>query len=374
MRWLLATWRCAVLVGALLGAWAQAATVLPEQLDAYGVLRSDGKQLSLRGNTLVYSLASPLFTDYALKFRTITVPPGAKVGYRADGVLDFPVGTVISKTFFYAKDPQKPGRWVQGMAPIGESIDLAKYQLVETRILQRDADGNWLANAYVWNEAQTAATLRRIGQSIPAQLRDPASGQTQSFAYGVPNARQCQTCHAVNATVGQAGIQPIGPTARFLNHPYTYDDLTQNQLERMAAMGLLDGLPANAAERPRPVAYADPQSASLEQRARAYLEINCAHCHHSLGDARQSGLFTTLQASGSSLGLCKQHVAAGSGGANMTYDIVPGKPQQSLLMHRMEATSGQAMMPRVGRSLVDAEGVALVKAWISSLSGNCSAH
>ncbi|TXH91007.1 MAG: hypothetical protein E6Q78_01280 [Rhodoferax sp.] len=374
MRWLLATWRCAILVGALVGAWAQAATALPDQLDAYGVLRSDGKQLTLRGNTLVYSLASPLFTDYALKFRTITVPPGAKVGYRADGVLDFPVGTVISKTFFYAKDPQKPGGWVQGMAPIGESIDLAKYQLVETRILQRDADGNWLANAYVWNEAQTAATLRRIGQSIPAQLRDQASGQTQSFDYGVPNARQCQTCHAVNATVGQAGIQPIGPTARFLNHPYTYDDLTQNQLERMAAMGLLDGLPANASERPRPVAYADPQSASLEQRARAYLEINCAHCHHALGDARQSGLFTTLQASGSSLGLCKQHVAAGSGGANMTYDIVPGKPLQSLLVHRMEATSGQAMMPRVGRSLVDAEGVALIKAWISSISGNCSAH
>jgi hypothetical protein len=93
-----------------------------------------------------------------------------------------------------------------------------------------------------------------------------------------------------------------------------------------------------------------------------------------LGDARQSGLFTTLQASGSSLGLCKQHVAAGSGGANMTYDIVPGKPQQSLLVHRMEATTGQAMMPRVGRSLVDTEGVALIKEWISSLPGNCAAH
>lgn len=364
----------AALALGLLGLCAQAASPLPDQLAAYGVLHSDGSTLSTRGNTLVYSLASPLFTDYALKFRTITIPPGTKAAYSADGTLDFPIGTVISKTFFYAKDPQKPGGWVKGMAPIGESIDLAKYQLVETRILQRDTDGNWLANAYVWNEAQTAAALRRIGQSIPAQLRDPATGQTQSFSYGVPNARQCQTCHAVNATVGQAGIQPIGPTARFLNHQYTYDDITHNQLERMAQKGMLDGLPANTAQRPRPVAYADPQTASLEQRARAYLEINCAHCHHGLGDARQSGLFTTLQASGSSLGLCKQHVAAGSGGANMTYDIVPGKPHMSLLVHRMEATSGQAMMPRVGRSLVDAEGVALVKAWISSLSGNCSSH
>ncbi|MDT8991203.1 SO2930 family diheme c-type cytochrome [Curvibacter sp. APW13] len=366
--------RRALLACSLLGLGVHAASPLPEQLDAYGVLRSDGRELSVQGNTLVYSLASPLFTDYALKFRTITVPPGSKVGYRADGVLDFPVGTVISKTFFYAKDPQKVGGWVKAAAPGGERIDLAKYQLVETRILQRDTDGNWLANAYVWNEAQTAATLRRIGQSVPATLRDPATGQTQTFSYGVPNARQCQTCHAVNATVGQAGIQPIGPTARYLNASYAYSDGPRNQLERLAQIATLEGLPGNVVEVPRNVAYANAQGAPLEQRARAYLEINCAHCHHALGDARQSGLFTTLQSSGSTLGLCKQHVAAGSGGANMTYDIVPGKPQQSLLVHRMEATSGQAMMPRVGRSLVDVEGVALVREWISSLSGSCATH
>ena len=361
--WLMAAW---------LACTAHAASPLPEQLDAYGVLQSDGRQLSLRGNTVVYSLASPLFTDYALKFRTITVPPGSKVGYRSEGVLDFPVGTVISKTFYYAKDPQKPAGWVKAAAPSGESIDLSKYQLVETRILQRDTDGNWLANAYVWNEAQTTATLRRIGQAIPATLRDPATGQTQSFSYGVPNARQCQTCHAVNATVGQAGIQPIGPTARFLNTRYAYADGVHNPLERLAKATTVEGLPAKVADIPSSVAYTDTQATTLDQRARAYLEINCAHCHHALGDARQSGLFTTLQANGSTLGLCKQHVAAGSGGANTTYDIVPGQPAQSLLVHRMEATSGQAMMPRVGRSLVDAEGVALVRDWIRSLPGQCA--
>ena len=58
---------------------------------------------------MVYALASPLFTDYALKFRTITLPRDARITYKAEGVLDFPVGTVISKTFYYAKDPQKPG-------------------------------------------------------------------------------------------------------------------------------------------------------------------------------------------------------------------------------------------------------------------------
>ena len=353
----------------------QASTVIPEQLEAYGVLKSDGKTLAIAGNTLVYGLASPLFTDYALKFRTISFPEGARVGYREQGVLDFPVGTTISKTFYYARDTQTPGGWLKTTTPLeGETIDLVKHQLLETRILQKQADGTWLANAYVWNEAQTAATLRRIGKTIPGTLRDPQTGQTQALAYGVPNARQCQSCHGVDATQGQAGIQPIGPTARFLNLDYGYTAGKLNQLTRLGQLAAWDQFPADAAQVPRNVAYADAKSAPLAERARAYLEINCAHCHHALGDARQSGLFLTLAASGSHLGVCKQHAAAGSGAANLTYDIVPGKPEQSLLVSRMEATTGQAMMPRVGRALVDTQGLQLVRAWVAAAEGNCETH
>jgi uncharacterized repeat protein (TIGR03806 family) len=294
------------------------------------------------------------------------------VGYKTDGVLDFPVGTVISKTFYYARDLQNPSGWVKSSVPAsGEFIDLRQYQLVETRILQREADGSWLANTYVWNAEQTSATLRRIGLTVPAKLRDPATGQTQAFDYGVPNARQCQSCHAVNATVGQSGIEPIGPKARYLNMDYGYTAGTLNQIVKLGQLAQWDKLPADLTAVPRTIAYSDAKSGTLEQRARAYAEVNCAHCHHSLGDARQSGLFLTLEATGSHLGVCKQHVAAGSGGANLTFDIVPGKPDQSLLITRMEATTGQAMMPRVGRSLVDKEGVSLLRNWISAMSGNC---
>ncbi len=349
-----------------------AASPLPEQLDAYGVLKSDGKTLTLQGNTMVYALASPLFTDYALKFRTITLPAGAHVGYKPEGVLDFPVGTIISKTFYYARDPQNSGAWLKTSVPAaGESIDLRQYQMVETRILQRDTDGSWQANTYVWNEAQTAASLRRIGLTVNNKLRDPATGDVQALAYGVPNARQCQTCHATDSTVGQAGIQPIGPTAKFLNFEYGYSAGKLNQLVRLGQLGSFDALPADLASVARNVAYADAKSGTLEARARAYAEINCAHCHNRLGDARQSGLFLTLDASGSHLGLCKQHVAAGSGGGNLTFDIVPGKPEQSLLLTRLEATSGQAMMPRLGRTLVDKDGVQLLRNWIASLGDNC---
>lgn len=349
---------------------AQAA--LPDQLDSYGIVKSDGKTLTVQGNSMAYALPSTLFTDYALKFRTITLPAGSKVGYRTDGALDFPVGTIISKTFYYARDPQNSGGWLKTSASAaGESIDLQKYQMVETRVLQREADGNWLANTYVWNAEQTAASLRRIGLTVKASMRDPASGQVTAFNYDVPNARQCQNCHAANATVGQSGIAPIGPQARHLNMDYAYTSGKTNQFSRLAQLASLENFPADPANLPRTVAYADPKAGTVEERARAYLDINCAHCHNKLGDARQSGLFLTPEAIGSHLGVCKQHVAAGSGGANLTFDIVPGKPDQSLLVTRMEATSGQAMMPRMGRSLVDREGVQLIKQWVQSVSGNC---
>ena len=233
---------------------------------------------------------------------------------------------------------------------------------------------HWQANTYIWNAEQTSATLRRIGLTVKGSLRDPANGQVTAFNYDVPNARQCQNCHAVNATVGQAGIEPIGPKARHLNIDYAYNSGAVNQLAKLGQLAHWQQFPADPATVPRTVAYADPQAGTIEARARAYAEMNCAHCHNTLGDARQSGLFLTTDATGSHLGVCKQHVAAGAGGNNLTFDIVPGKPDQSLLVTRMEATTGQAMMPRLGRNLVDKEGVQLLKSWVQSLNGNCDAR
>ncbi|GAB3265210.1 SO2930 family diheme c-type cytochrome [Chitinimonas naiadis] len=366
------------MVRGLLASFAMAsfaASPIPEQLADYGVLKRDGRLLTIAGNTMVYQLASPLFTDYALKFRTLTLPVNTQVGFQPDNVLDLPVGTIISKTFFYARDPAKPGEWLKGgKVESGEQVDLDRYHLVETRILRRDVDGNWQANTYVWNEAQTAATLRRIGQEVSSRLRDPASGLVEDLRYSIPNARQCQTCHAVDAARGQAGIQPIGIKARYLNIDYLYSNGRSNQLSRLNQLAKVVGLPDDLGKQASTPAYADPKAGSLDVRARSYLEVNCMHCHNALGDARQSGLLLTQDAQGSALGICKQHVAAGAGGADLTYDIVPGKPDQSLLVSRMEATGGQAIMPRLGRSLVDKDGIKLIRAWIAAMSGNCDPH
>ena len=102
------------------------------------------------------------------------MPPGSHIGYRADDVIDFPVGTTISKTFYYARDPKTPGGWLKSSAaPSGESIDLSRHQLVETRILQKEADGNWLAygmrgNAFMSHDGHAPWT--RSALQVPASF------------------------------------------------------------------------------------------------------------------------------------------------------------------------------------------------------------
>jgi hypothetical protein len=52
---------------------------------------------------LPYDLNTPLFTDYAHKLRTVWMPKGQSAVYNAENTFDFPVGTIISKTFYYPK-------------------------------------------------------------------------------------------------------------------------------------------------------------------------------------------------------------------------------------------------------------------------------
>lgn len=109
------------------------------------------------------------------------------------------------------------------------------------------------------------------------------------------------------------------------------------------------------------------------RRARAWLEINCASCHNPRGPARTSGLFLEYdQLEPTALGVCKPPVAAGRGSGGRAYGIVPGDPDASILTFRIESTELDIKMPELGRNLVDAEGVALIRAWIAAMPGACN--
>ncbi|MFZ1680013.1 MAG: hypothetical protein WAT70_03245, partial [Rhizobiaceae bacterium] len=103
-------------------------------------------------------------------------------------------------------------------------------------------------------------------------------------------------------------------------------------------------------------------------RARAWLDVNCAHCHRREGPASNSGLFLTYdETDRTALGINKRPVAAGRATGDLEFDIVPGDPEASLLLRRVESAEAGVMMPEIGRSLVDKEAVALLRSWIATM-------
>ena len=284
-----------------------------------------------------YTLNTPLFSDYAEKFRHVWTPDGTAAKYVQTGVLDFPVGTTIVKTFAYPADFRVPG---------------TALRAIETRLLIRKANG-WVPLTYVWNSDQTEAVLKRAGAHVAVSFVDKA-GVGQQIDYAVPNTNQCKQCHLSGDTV-----TPIGPTAENLNDG--------RQLGAMAASGRLTGL---AAAPPRLVRW-DDAAAPVADRARAYLDVNCGHCHSRTGFASNSGLYLQHdEPDPVHAGIGKHPVAAGRGSGGRMVAIAPGEPDASILLHRMESNEPGVMMPQFGRSVPHAEGVALVRAYIAEMPGH----
>lgn len=313
-------------------------------LDAYRLFTDVGGRTVNAGLT-PYALNTPLFSDYAEKYRFVFLPPGAKATYRATGVLDLPVGATLVKTFAYPADMRNPGE---------------KVRFIETRLLIHKASG-WVPLTYVWNQDQTQAVLKRAGARVAVKFIDKA-GAPVSFSYAVPNLNQCKECHSLGRE-----FVPIGPKARNLNGDFAYPDGAENQLAHWTRTGLLKGAPD-----PKTI-LATPRwndaSLPVADRARAYLDGNCAHCHNPKAAANNSGLFLNLeQTDAVTRGVGRRPVAAGRASADLDYDIAPGRPDLSIMIHRMESRDPGVMMPELSRSLVDTDGVALIRAYIAGMA------
>jgi uncharacterized repeat protein (TIGR03806 family) len=318
-----------------------------EKLSQYALFTADGSTQEPAEGVIPYDLNTPLFSDYAAKFRFIKLPPGAHATYRSDDVFDLPTGTLIAKTFAYPVDARDPSKG---------------RRLIETRILKHDPDG-WVGLPYVWNASQTEASLDVAGSSVDVSWIH-SDGRQRQNSYIIPNTNQCKGCH-----VAGERMSPIGPKARQLNRDYAYRDGTENQLAYWSRHGLLDGAPAPA-DAPRLPVWDDTKSGPVDARARAWIEINCAHCHQPDGPARNTGLdLRAAQRNPSSFGVFKTPVAAGRGSGGLEFDIVPSQPDKSILAFRIASTHPGIMMPELGKRLVHEEGVALVREWITAMNG-----
>ena len=333
---------------------------------------------SARG--LAYDLSVPLFTDYATKYRFVFVPENTKASYVSgmgttiahgttgviqtnyidDGTLDFPVGTVIVKTFSLPKNTNDRG--------------YDKENLIETRLLIH-REGGWIGLPYVWNTDKTDALFDDNGE-LYANSQLTHKGEEHTFTYGVPDFQKCSVCHSSGGA-----IVPIGPKVRLLNRDYDYGDAVENQLERWIAKGILDGdsLPLSA-DRESVATFNDDvelgniQPEDLESYAKSWLDINCAHCHTPGGGASNTNMFVEYTRPFSDAvghGVCADPVSgAGSG---FEHVIEPGSPDRSLLIYRMSVQDTGTRMPPLGRALIHKEGLALVTEWIERLGNVCSA-
>lgn len=316
-----------------------------ETLSAYGYFSGNiADQVPVAG-IMPYQLNTPLFSDYAEKLRFIQLPKDSVILYDSADVMHLPVGATIIKTFYYPKDFRHPEKG---------------RRLMETRLLQHEPSG-WKGLVYIWNDEQTDAFLEVAGDRKPTQFIDH-NGHTVSFEYIVPNLNQCKGCHNTNEV-----MTPIGPTARQLNGDFSYTTGRENQLQHWQKAGILKGLD-DVGKAPKVPVWNDPKSGTLAARARTWLEINCAHCHKPEGPAKTSGLFLTVSEQDPvKIGINKTPVAAGRGAADLQFDIVPGHPERSILVYRMESTDPGIMMPELSRKLRHKEGVELVKAWIREM-------
>lgn len=229
--------------------------VFEDSLSAYNIYEGSQGNLIPSNDFQVLELSSVLFTDYAHKQRLVKVPSGTQMNRLNDGSIDFPEGTILVKTFFYNNDER--------------DITLGK-RIIETRLLIKESN-TWNIATYLWNQDQTDASLSLNGFDTEVSWVG-AGGNGLSTLYHVPSQNECMTCHQSNST-----MTPLGPTLRNLNRTVERNGASLNQISHLQSVGVLNDFPVDQVSR---IVDYNNLGVSLEERGRAYLAMNCAHCHH----------------------------------------------------------------------------------------------
>lgn len=305
-----------------------ASNTAPALLSQTGCVTAADPKLPASG-LIPYAINAPFWSDGADKERWLALPNGQNIAVQGDGDWNFPNGTVLMKNF-----------------RVGT-------RLIETRLFMRHPDGVWGGFSYEWNAAQTEANLLEGGG-----VRDIGGGQNWIF----PSESQCLDCHT------QAAGRALGLETAQLNRSFTYAQTgrSANELTTLNHIGFLTPAITDAATQP---ALADPfvSTASLNDRARAYLHTNCSQCHRP-GGPTPSNMDLRYTTSLVATNACNVSPQSGDLGLGVNARLIaPGSSANSLLVNRMNRRDSAAMPP-LGSNIVDAAGVTLVTQWIDGLS------
>lgn len=333
-------------------------STFPQKLSDSGLFASVADYRFAPG-VIPFAVNAEPWADGTTATRFIAVPNDATIGVHTTnntqvgdlkGEWVFPDGTILGKTI--------------SLATVADGVE--RQQRLETQILHRNGD-YWAAYSYIWNEQQTDAKLSAgTGFDRTLAIADPAApngkrSQTWHFA----SRTECILCHTAR------GGTVYGFKIEQLNRDFNYGSQSDNQLRTLAHLGLFSEPLANGADPlvaplDRLPAMVDPtdESASLNDRVRSYLHVNCSHCH------RRGGGGTAALEVPREIPFHKTNLVSrptqGAFGLVDPWLVAPGDPNRSILFYRM-AKLGRGRMPHFGSRRVDEAGLKLVRAWIASL-------
>jgi uncharacterized repeat protein (TIGR03806 family) len=292
-----------------------------------------------------YEVNSPLWADGADKSRFMRIPDGSKIH-----VID----CVAESTTTCATDPFTgvDGHWNYPIGTVMMKIFGYEGTTVETRLLMRYDETLWVGYSYQWNQEQTEATVLPDARRVATfQVGNPPRAQDWYY----PSRADCTTCHTPYSGV------TLGTETRQFNRM----EATENQLDRLERLGILD---APLSQRLAPLLAPTGNVGAIEDRARSYLHANCAFCHRPDGDLALPDFRFTSPFNFAKMGACDAMPVKGDVGAGLNARILsPGHPEYSVMSLRMKDL-GLARMPMIATYWVDEQGVAVIDAWINSVT------
>lgn len=271
---------------------------------------------------VAYEINLPAWAEGAETVRFMSSGAGAAI-YGEQDALERPRNSVVMKTF------------------------AADGRPVETQVLVNLPDGRWVGLDYEWDDDGRDARLLTGGKT---KLLDDGTSWT------FPGPEGCGRCH--HTQVGSLRAVKLSQLAG--------DFAGRDQLAWLEERGALTWRTDTERMVPPALPRLDDESAPLEQRARAYLDVNCSSCHQPGGDAGEATMDLRWTTPFSASRVCGRRPNAMFPGHEDAALLRPGDPARSLISIRMHRNDSAAMPPQ--RRAVDPLGVRIVDAWIARLS------